>query len=130
MHLSSILGFLATASLLGSAAATCFPANGATWAQAGGKVAATNSLSNVCEKLKGPYKKNQERSTCVSKREGTRFDFIIKNISGDRNRRLTVEECKTGLFKEVDNCATGGHTKRDDWEFTYVFDPLSCSWLG
>lgn len=115
MHLPTILGHIAVASLISTAAARCYQ-TGATWSEAGGKQAARDSLSGVCEKLQGTYKQNEERSVCVD-RTNRRYDFRVKYIGGDGYRDISKRECEDGLVKEIDNCDRGGNTSYGNWRY-------------
>ncbi|KAI9797385.1 MAG: hypothetical protein M1825_006014 [Sarcosagium campestre] len=113
MHISNILGLLATTSLLGIASAGCF-SGGATWDSVGGKDSANDKLGNACQKLQGEFKKDQEKLECESL-----TSFKVKYIGKDDGfRTLSLRECEDGLSKEITGCDHGGKTKYRNWEYT------------
>ncbi len=116
MHLPNILGLIAAASFISTAAAGCYQ-TGAKWSEAGGKDAAIGSLPVVCKALRGTYKKGEEFSYCVQPEKGRRFDFRIKYIGDDGYRNISQRECEDGLVKEIKNCARGGNKSYGNWRY-------------
>ena len=104
-----------TAFLVSSASARCFQ-TGANWPGIGDPV---GKLNGVCEKSKGRYDASEVYSVCVNGPQNIRYNFQIKNISGE-GRDLPKNECISGLSKEIVNCGKGGESSYANWQYRYV----------
>ncbi|KAK2765029.1 hypothetical protein FQN54_008728 [Arachnomyces sp. PD_36] len=112
MQFSSILAVAAVAISLVSA--DCFGA-GPTVIN---KELAYTNLESICTTMQGYYVSQQQRYACLTDTENrNQWYFNIKLIS-DGDRVLPMDECLSGLGKEILNCDLGGRTGYANWEYT------------
>ncbi|KAL8905873.1 MAG: hypothetical protein Q9171_006502 [Xanthocarpia ochracea] len=86
--------------------------------QSGGKSEfAQGKIEDICDrKLLGDYLPRQPRTACLTENDFS-WHFEIKLISGE-DRKLPLEECISGLTKEITGCEFGGSSTYDNWEYT------------
>lgn len=78
---------------------------------------AQGKIENICNQyLLGDYMPEQGRTACLTENDFS-WHFEIKLISDD-DRNLPLEECISGLTKEITGCEFGGRTAYDNWEYT------------
>ena len=119
--------FLAFAAL---ASATCYKKGESSTQQDRDALNANDkeALRLICNDLtSGGFVKDQESRQChVAKSGNTHLDFIIKRHSGGEHEIfLSSSDCVEGLQRELNSCEHGGNRKYDDFEVTYVFNPMA-----
>ncbi len=99
--------------LVSQALAGCFSGG-----QSGGNSEfAKGKIEDICNrKLLGDYMPEQRRPACLTEKDFS-WHFEIKLLSDD-DRKLPLEECISGLTKEITGCEFGGSTAYDNWEYT------------
>lgn len=105
---------IASLALMPLVSAGCFNDRGEDWGNKAPAFAAARKLCNT--KLSGGYREVETKHRCVNG-NGKKFDFSIRNISGNF-RKLSSRECYDGLQKEIHGCSHGGRTAYTNWEYT------------
>ncbi|KAI9894602.1 MAG: hypothetical protein M1814_001957 [Vezdaea aestivalis] len=117
MRLATIFGAVSSALMLGSASATCFK-SGETWGGSAGKDSAFTHARKLCDNsLKGNYAHGETRVKCVKGYQGTTYKYTI-HLKSNNARDLGLDECLSGLGKEISGCDRGGKTAYTNWEYT------------
>ncbi|KAL9636091.1 MAG: hypothetical protein Q9204_002389 [Flavoplaca sp. TL-2023a] len=100
-------------------AAECFT-GGELWDRSLGPPA----VNRACRALAGDYRRDESKVEKLGQRNGQCYVFELTRIRGgsDANlRRITENECKGGMNKELFGCDRGGKSSYTNW--TYKADP-------
>lgn len=114
MRIAQIL-VAAVAAFAGTTSADCF-GSGPTL----NKDFANSNLNPTCRQLLGSYGPGQIRSVCLNSpgTAKTLVYFAVK-LRGDRPTRvMDMDQCRSGLGKEISGCSKGGRTQYGNWEYT------------
>ena len=104
---------LAGLAMVSQALASCFSGG----ESGGNSEFAREKIENICNHyLLGDYMPEQGRTACLTEKDFS-WHFEIKLISDD-DRNLPLEDCVSGLTKELAGCEFGGSTAYDNWEYT------------
>ncbi|KAI8455291.1 hypothetical protein BY996DRAFT_6413266 [Phakopsora pachyrhizi] len=94
----------------------CYSA-GVPWGSQANKQRALDSVCEVCESFTSSgFSPGEEKVACVNGMEDTKFDFTLKNESG-QSKTITKEQCIDGLHAEINNCRLGGITSKNEWRY-------------
>ncbi|KAI1302037.1 hypothetical protein F5Y03DRAFT_396696 [Xylaria venustula] len=104
--------------LLATASAKCYKeGKHGNW---GHGLDAVDGINKACTFFIGTYMVGESRQFCVEEFNKTKWNFELKNVGWDI-RSIGVEQCTSGMSKEVHGCSHGGHRKY--WRWQYRADP-------
>ncbi|KAI9798501.1 MAG: hypothetical protein M1833_004768 [Piccolia ochrophora] len=110
----SILFF--TAAFSATAYADCFESGAYPSQQS--KDSAKRKVPKFCaRRLVGDYAAGQARTHCLSDGVDFRWDFLTQLRPDVQDRPLPLDECISGLTKEIDGCDRGGDSTYDNWHY-------------
>ncbi|KAF6817368.1 secreted protein [Colletotrichum plurivorum] len=99
------------------------------WGDSDDKKFARNKARSACRELAGNWAPGQSKSKCYNySGGGYKINFNVRRVdnrpgklSNNRPGKLSSKDCEWSLIREINNCAYGGQSKKDG--FNFMSDP-------
>ncbi len=93
--------------------AKCFT-TGETW----DRQLAPSAINRACKELAGDLRRGQTKVKKNEPKKGQCYVFEVEHIGGAGSRRITEDECRRGMNRELSGCDRGGKTSYTDLTYT------------
>ncbi|KAF6832162.1 secreted protein [Colletotrichum musicola] len=91
------------------------------WGDSDDKKFARNKARSACRELAGNWAPGQSKSKCYNySGGGYKINFNVRRVD-NRPGKLSSKDCEWSLIREINNCAYGGQSEKDG--FNFMSDP-------
>lgn len=86
------------------------------WGDSDDKKVARNKARSACKELAGNWAPGQSKSKCYKFGSGYKINFNVRRVD-NRPGKLSRKDCEWSFIREINNCAYGGQSKKDGFNF-------------